>query len=757
MKCPRCHMENSGESSYCSRCGGRMGSSYKEPESGVTQTYVPVRMEVEVGTTFAGRYQVLEELGSGGMGKVYKVVDKEINEKIALKILKPEISLDEKIIERFRNELKLARKISHPNVCRMYDLSKEKGMYFITMEYISGEDLKSTVSRVGQLSVGKTMAIARQICKGLAEAHKMGVVHRDLKPHNIIIDRDGDVRILDFGIAHSMKTQGITESGVMIGTPEYMSPEQAVGEESDERSDIYSLGVIMFELLTGIVPFKAETAVGVAIKQKMETPPSPKAFNQQIPDEVNRMVLRCLEKDKERRYQKVEEVLDEISRTMRGHPTTSKVLPSKPITSPGVRPGPRSRSRVIALTAALAVLLCGAGYLVYKSVGPEPIPSGQGLLNITTSPPGANVLLNNEPKGTTPLKAAFAVGTYQLKITLNDYREIAQDVQIAEGKTLAREFALERLTVPVPPLEFGSLDIDSIPTGASVYLNDESKGNTPTGKMKVSPGSYRLKITMAEHQDVLEDIRIEKNMTWSKKYPLERISTSPAASYSVLVTSEPSDARILFDGQYQSKTPATLTLAKNSGVLEIQKANYVTEKVPLTLKPGTNPEKHIKLKIVSVRIAIQTDPPDAKVTLDNIELGNSPTQEISIQPGRYKLKIEKQGYKPVNASITISKDERRTIPLVQLEKVMVQFISNAVAEIYLDGVLFKKERETSRSEYISVGPHRVEYYSLTKPEKRFAETVVFEPGRTYRVHGNVLTEKVNCIDTTSENIKKIDH
>ena len=748
-------MENSGESSYCSRCGGRLGSSYKEPESEVTQAYVPLRIEVEVGTTFAGRYQVLEELGSGGMGKVYKVVDKEINEKIALKILKPEISLDEKIIERFRNELKLARKISHPNVCRMYDLSKEKGMYFITMEYISGEDLKSTVSRVGQLSVGKTLAIARQICKGLAEAHKMGVVHRDLKPHNIIIDRDGDVRILDFGIAHSMKTQGITESGVMIGTPEYMSPEQAVGEESDERSDIYSLGVIMFELLTGIVPFKADTAVGVAIKQKMETPPSPKAFNQQIPDEVNRMVLRCLEKEKERRYQKVEIVLDEISRILRGHPTTSKVLPSKPTTSPGVRPGPRSRFRVIALTVALAVILCGAGYLGYKIIGPHPIPSGQGLLNITSTPPGANVFLNNESKGITPLKAQLAAGAYKIQITLKDYREIVEDVKVGEGQKVPRDYTLERL--PPPPPEFGDLEITSIPSGASVYLDDELKGNTPTGKIKVSPGSYRLKITLADHKDVLEDILVEKNMPWSKEYTLEWMDQVPPASYSVLITSDPSDARILFEGQYQSKTPATITLDKSSGVLEIQKANYVTEKVTLTLKPGKNPVKHFKLKTVSVRLSIQTEPPDAKVTLDNIDLGNSPTKEVRIQPGRYKLKIEKQGYKSFNEPMTISKDESRTIPLVQLEKVMVQFISNAVAEIYLDGVLFKKERETSRSEYISVGPHRVEFRSLTKPEKRFAETVVFEPGRTYRVHGNVLTDKINCIDTTNETIKKIDH
>ncbi len=756
MKCSRCHMENSGESVYCSRCGSRLASSYKEPESGVTRTYVAPLVGIEVGTTFAGRYHVIEELGGGGMGKVYKVVDKEINEKIALKILKPEISLDEKIIERFRNEVKLARKISHPNVCRMYDLLKEKGMYFITMEYISGEDLKSTVSRVGQLSVGKTLAIARQICKGLAEAHKMGVVHRDLKPHNIIIDRDGDVRILDFGIAHSMKTQGITESGVMIGTPEYMSPEQAVGEEADERSDIYSLGVIMFELLTGIVPFKADTAVGVAIKQKMETPPSPKAFNQQIPDEVNRMILRCLEKEKEKRFQKVEDVLEEISRVLRGHPTTSRLLPDKPMTSPGVKPRSRSRSRVIALTVALAAILCGAGYIVYTEfIKPQPLPPGQGLLTITSSPPGASVFLNNEPRGTTPLKASFAAGAYKITIALKDYREIVEDVQVGEGQKVTRGYTLERLAVPT--LEFGDLDINSIPSGASVYLNDESKGNTPTGKIKVSPGPYRLKITLAEHKDVLEDIRIEKNMTWSKEYALERMSTAPAASYSVLVTSEPPDARILFEGQFQSKTPATITLDKSSGVLEIQKTNYVTEKVPLTLNPGTNPEKHFKLKIVSLRLSIQTDPTDAKVTLGNIELGNSPIDNKIVQAGRYNLKIEKPGYKPFSESLSISKDTSLKIPLSPIEKVMVQFISNVPAEIYLDGVLFKKERETSRSEFVATGTHKVEFHTLTKPEKRFSETVVFEPGKTYRVHGNVLAEKINCIDTTKETIKKIAH
>jgi len=825
MKCPRCQLENSGDSTYCGRCGSRLAGSFEEPQTVATRAYVPLQLELEVGTMFAGRYQVLEELGRGGMGKVYKVVDREVNEKIAIKILKPEISLDEKIIERFRNELKLARKISHPNVCRMYDLSKEKGMYFITMEYISGEDLKSTVLRVGQLSVGKTLAIARQICKGLAEAHKMGIVHRDLKPHNIIIDREGDVHILDFGIARSMKTQGITGSGVTIGTPEYMSPEQAVGEEADERSDIYSLGVIMFELLTGIVPFKANTAAGVALKQRIETPPSPKSFNQQIPDDVNRMVLRCLEKGRDKRYQKVVDVLDEISRALKGYPTTDKILPGKPMTTPGVKGGSRTRPRVIALAAVLAVIACVAGYLVFRKPMP-PLPAGYGLLIIDSRPPGASVYLNNDAKGITPLKAAFPADSYKLKIALNDYREIAEDVQVNEGKTLARKYPLDRL-IAQPP-EFGGIDISSSPPGASVYLNGEPKGNTPTGKINVRPGPYRLKITLADHKDVFDDIQVDKDMTSSKQYALERMGTTLAVAYSVLVTSEPSEANIFFNNKYQTKTPATITLPEGSGVLEIKKTNYITERESIALKPGTNPEIHKILKPSSVRISVQTVPPDARVTLDDIELGNSPTIErfvptkqytlniqkpgyepynkqislskdssptitlspletvpvhpssvrISVQtvppdakvtlddielgnsptierfvpPKQYTLNIQKPGYEPYTKQISLSEDSSPTITLSPLETVRVHFIATVVAELILNGVPFEKKLAPGWTETIPRGEYKVEFHSLN-PEKRFSRTVVFERGRSYRVHGNILTEQINFIDTTDEKKK----
>jgi serine/threonine protein kinase len=227
----------------------------------------PIR-ELTTGSIFAGRYQVIEELGKGGMGKVYKVFDTKIKEKIALKLIKPDIASDRETIERFSNELRLARKVRHKNVCQMFDLGETEGAYFITMEYVSGEDLKNMIRMSKGMSVGAAVDIAKQVCEGLAEAHRLGVVHRDLKPGNIMIDREGDVRIMDFGVARTLKEKGVTDAGVIIGTPEYMSPEQVEGEEIDQQADLYSLGIVLYEMVTGRRPFEGGTALSVALKQK---------------------------------------------------------------------------------------------------------------------------------------------------------------------------------------------------------------------------------------------------------------------------------------------------------------------------------------------------------------------------------------------------------------------------------------------------------------------------------------------------------
>lgn len=328
MKCPKCNQQNPDDSSYCSKCGTQILTSEKPSIPGTKTMQMPIT-ELIVGSMFAGRYQVLEEIGRGGMGKVYKVLDKEINEKIALKLLHPLISADETMIERFRNELKTARKISHKHVCRMYHIGEEGGNYYITMEYVEGEDLKKTIRRVGQLSVGKAVSIAKQTYEGLAEAHKLGIVHRDLKPQNIMIDREGNVRIMDFGIARFQESKGLTDTGTMIGTPEYMSPEQVEGKQVDQRSDIYSSGVILYEMLTGTAPFTGDTPLSVAVKHKTDMPREPKKFNTQIPLELNQAILKCLEKKKERRYQSTEDILKQLSKVEKEIPTKEMILEGK--------------------------------------------------------------------------------------------------------------------------------------------------------------------------------------------------------------------------------------------------------------------------------------------------------------------------------------------------------------------------------------------------------------------------------------------
>jgi len=332
IKCPNCGTDNTRDSEFCKKCATPLTRSEEKPIP--TETLEVPKEELTTGSTFAGRYQIIEELGRGGMGRVYKANDIDIKEKVAIKLIKPEISTDKKTIERFQNELKFARKIRHKNVCQMYDLNKEEGSYYITMEYVSGEDLKSFIHRSGQLTIGTAIKIAQQVCDGLSEAHRLGVVHRDLKSSNIMIDKEGDARIMDFGIARSLEAKGITGAGVMIGTPEYMSPEQVEGKEVDQRSDIYSLGVILYEMVTGRVPFEGDTPFTIGIKHKSEVPADPRNLNNRIPDKLSLVIMKCLEKDKHKRFQSAREIQSELTKIEEGIPTTVSEVPKrKPLTS----------------------------------------------------------------------------------------------------------------------------------------------------------------------------------------------------------------------------------------------------------------------------------------------------------------------------------------------------------------------------------------------------------------------------------------
>ncbi len=327
-KCPNCQFENPEDLSFCGKCGTQMIPAEEVFPSATKTLETPTR-RLKIGTVYAGRYEILEELGRGGMGEVYKVKDKTLDENMALKVLKPEIAADKDMLKRFKNELKFARKIAHRNVCKMYDLSEEEGTPHITMEYVKGEDLKSYIRKKGKLQEEEVIALAKQVCEGLAEAHEIGVVHRDLKPQNIMIDEKNNAKVMDFGIARSTEAPGVTQSGVMIGTPDYMSPEQAEGEEADQRSDIYALGVIMYEMVTGSVPFKGDTAFSVALKHKTKLPSDPRKLNPDISEKLSRLILICMEKQSERRYQTAEALLADLRNLEEGFPLGTKIRPRR--------------------------------------------------------------------------------------------------------------------------------------------------------------------------------------------------------------------------------------------------------------------------------------------------------------------------------------------------------------------------------------------------------------------------------------------
>ena len=320
------------------------------------------------GTVLGNRYQILQILGEGGMGAVYKARDVELDRVIALKVIRPELATNPEILQRFKQELILARQVTDRNVIRIFDLGEADGIKYITMEYVEGESLYQILKKQGKLPVPEAVEIMKQTLSGLQAAHREGVIHRDLKPGNIMRDAQGRVVVMDFGLARTVGGDGMTRTGTMLGTMEYMSPEQAQAKELDARSDIFTVGLICYELLTGKMPYHADSVVASLLKRMQERAAPPSDWDATIPQPISELVSKCLERDPAQRWQSAQQVLDRIDE-IQGRRAPSLIRSSPPVSIPPANPPPGTSAQppaqkkrlVMGVLVLAAVVLAAAG------------------------------------------------------------------------------------------------------------------------------------------------------------------------------------------------------------------------------------------------------------------------------------------------------------------------------------------------------------------------------------------------------------
>jgi serine/threonine protein kinase len=630
------------------------------------------------GTMFAGRYLVIDDLGKGGMGHVYRVLDTKIDEEVALKFINAEIAADAKIIERFRNELKITRKITHRHVCRMYDLSEDNKSLFITMEYIPGEDLGNMIRRLGRLPLEKAFPIAQQVCEGLAEVHRLGVVHRDLKPKNIMIDREGNAKIMDFGLARTPHGIKLTEVGHVVGTPAFMSPEQINGENVDQRSDIFALGILMFTMLTDKLPFEADTTLALALLHKTHRPPNPNTLNPHVSRELGQVILKCLEVEREKRYQTAQDLLAHLKKIGERFDTYAIQVPDR---DKGTRARPissRPWSKVITIISLL-LALTASGLAVKTLIKKSRLNAGRNQ----------------------------AIQEIDRLIIAND---LSSAFQLA--RQFEKEAPTDRRLASMWPRMSSTLSIRTTPPGASVSLKDERSsgkdmqvvGQTPLDNVRVPLSQVRIRIEKEGYvtlEDTMSDVGGSIHCLLAEKSARlkdpnrasvdEIIQNGTRTSYKINAGLDngvkAGDQGAIYDQKGGGPGEGVQVVARFL-VKELQRDRSLIE--------TRNQKGDIRLghlvkfdeRMTAIPVTINTVPDRASLFVDKVQMGLS-GNPVNLSPGRHTLRLVKPGYQDFETTIEVGADGQ--VPLIKMTlksptRGILDITSEpSEAEVYLDG------------------------------------------------------------------------
>jgi serine/threonine-protein kinase len=490
MTCPRCRTPNADAAFACRQCGAALGP-------------------LGPGAVVGERYLVLEPIGAGGMGVVYKARDRVLEDVVALKVLRPEVAATEEIARRFRSEIRLARRVTHRNVCRIHEYGEHGGLRYISMAYVDGVDLKRTLRERGALPPAEAFGVAGQIALGLEAIHDEGIVHRDLKAANVMIDGRGGVRLMDFGIAKNAEggmTPTITSTGMIVGTPEYMSPEQGRGDKVDRRSDLYSLGVVLFEMFTGGVPFKGETPIDTIIKHMQEPLPLDGPAARGLPPALVPVLRRALAKAPADRFATAAEMAEALAVARQATLAAPGAGGPAPVAAvPGARKTGLGRASWPWAAALGAAVAAGAGLALWPTAatGPEPRPDAPPASARAVPSPGAA-----RPASAPSRTPALAPSpTPRATATAVAAAPPAPAVPLASPRDVPAH-------TPPSPAARGFLQVVVVPW-AEVYVDGRRMATAPLRTIPLAAGAHVVRLVHPDFQPLQRRIVIVPGRTLS--------------------------------------------------------------------------------------------------------------------------------------------------------------------------------------------------------------------------------------------------
>ncbi len=666
-----------------------------------------------------GKYKILEELGSGSMATVYKAVHISLGREVAIKVLPHSFSADAELVERFRREARAAARLNHPNIVQIYDICEDEGIYYLVSEYCGGETLDKVISR-GKLPVSKVVPILIQVGGALNYAHRKQIIHRDVKPGNIMTLGNNESKLMDLGVALSLDSSRITATGTTIGTPEYMSPEQAGGKAIDKRSDIYSLAVVAYEALTGRLPFASDNPVELVKMHTDQRPPSINELNPDVPARLARIISRAMEAKTEDRYQSMEDFVQDIenfaspAKTARATSIDGSASPGTLIQEqPAGAQAKKHAIKILKLLAPLIILLM----LIFLALP---------VLRINSVPEGAAVYIDGTVRGVTPLTIRRIMrGQHQLALRKRGYREQRTPINVTLGRC-PFSFNLEK--------EFGLLRVLSVPAGAEVYIDGALAGKTPLLLKDIKFGEHKLRLTLKNFEEKEETLKIDSDRLKTAELSLESILAG------LLVESTPA-ANLYIDGKLIGVTPQKagglsagrhVVLLTKNGYLNFRKIIFLEEKESQILKA------ELKEKLTSLQV--YSTPAGASVFLNGEEKGETPLYIRGLRWRKYKLRIAKKGYKEVIRELMAGDDERIIrVRLVGITGSALIITDPPNAQVYIDGKEAGATKRPLTVDEIPKGAHQLQI--VKHGYKTQEQTFLVEVGKTTVIEIKLARER----------------